>query len=239
MVLAQTGSIPPVASMTPESMNLAINTNALRPGGPVTLRKLIADAIALKRIDLIKTCFINRDTEGDTYRAIAALPDNEMRQKTAIMMLRVPTATCWPNKRLSMNMSGVEATGMHEPFISTVSNLLPGETLKKEMVATLAARQQLADRLLAALMAQGAAITENEKAILAAPLTPTALNDKAPPSQTTLPVPAQVPPVDSAKSLPAAATPQSAVAWPRHLFWLIGGAAVVAILMYFVLRKPG
>ena len=182
LALSQTVLPPSVADMTSELMNKAVNENALRPNGAVTLNKLIADAIALNRIDLIKACFTNPYTEGDTYRAIAALPNNELRQKAAIMMFRVSTASAWPNAKLFLNASSPQATGMYEPFISTVSSLLPGEALTEEMVATQAARHRLADRLLAALMAKGATLTESEKALLSAPSPTTALNDKASPS---------------------------------------------------------
>lgn len=163
----QAAPFPPVADMTPDMMNQAINANVLVPGGPAFRSKLIADAIALQRMDLIKTCFINPHTEGDTYRAITALPDNELRQKAAIMMMHVPTASIWPKE--AIQLFGVPATGMYEPFISTVPSLLPGEVLTKEMVATQAARNQLADRLLAALKAKGATVTETEKTLLTTP----------------------------------------------------------------------
>jgi hypothetical protein len=237
--LSQTASPSSVANMTPELMNKTINENALIPGGPVTLRKLVADAIALNRIDLIKTCFINPYTVGDALSAVAALPNNEVKQKAVIMMMRTPSTTCWPSEKLIMNMSGVSATGVIEPIISTIPSLLPGEVLTKEMVATQVARHKLADRLLAALMAQGATFTESEKALLSAPPSTTALNGKASPSQTMPPVPTQTKSIASAKSPSVAVTTQSAEAWPRYSLWLVVGAVAVTVLMYFVLRKPG
>ncbi len=155
-----------VADMTPELMDNAINTHVMVSGGPAMRRKLIADAILLKRIDLIQTCFVNGHTVGDVLNAIAELPNNVVKQKSVIMMLRTPSTTCWPKEGPLGFFSGVPATGMIEPMISTIPSLLPGETLKKDMVATQAARQQLADRLLSALMAKGIVVNENEKNIL-------------------------------------------------------------------------
>ncbi len=239
MLLAQTASIPPVASMTPESMHRAIKTASEEMKDAVLLRKLVADAIALKRVDLIQACFIDGHTVGDTLTAVAALPNNEVKQKAVIMMMRTPSATCWPSEKPLYVFSGVPATGLIEPIVSTIPSLLPGESLTKEMVATQAARHQLADRLLAALIAKGAILTEGEKALLSAPSPTAALNDKASPSQTKPPVPAQALPSSSAKPSSAATTTQKVEAWPQYLFWLIGGTVAVIVLTYVVMRKPG
>lgn len=240
LALSQSASLPPVTSMTPESLDRIINETVMKNGGPDLRRKLLADALTFKRIDLIKVFFVSPYTEGDTYRAIAALPDNEMRQKTAVMMLRIPTATCWPNEELFRNMSGVRATGMHEPFISTVSSLLPGEVLTKEMVATKAARQQLADRLLAALIAQGTVISVEEKAILEAP--PEAASKPAAvevPFPTGQPAAAQVssPAAPLATPSPEIAPSPKAATLPRHWLWLTGGILAVIFLGWQALKK--
>ncbi len=236
MALAQTNAISPVAEMTPETFNEAINSNALRPGGPVTLRKLVADAIALERIDLVHASYKNSFTEGDTYRAIVVLPDNELRRKLSIMIMRLPSATCWPNEKLFMNMSGVPATGVYEPFISTVATLLPGETLTKEMVVTQAARDRLADRLLAALVARGVVFSETEKSLLSGPPdTRVQTNAQGKAAEVRVPesAPAVTPESNSLEAHMRRADPTGSKTW----IWLVGGVILVALAWWKVSRN--
>lgn len=225
-----------VADMTPESMRKSIDSNALMPGGPVTLRQLIADAINLERMDLIYACFINAYTAGDTYRAIAALPDNELRQKAAIMIMRIPTASAWPPEGPLMLSSSLQATGIYEPFISTVATLLPGETLTKEMVVTQVARDRLADRLLAALVARGVVFSETEKSLLfGASETRTPTNTQSKEAEVRVPesAPAVTPESNPPERHMQGADPTGSKNW----IWLVGGAILAALAWWKITRN--
>lgn len=166
--LAQAVALPPFSSMTPEMMEKAINAKAMEPGGAERGRTLVQQAISKGRLDLVKVCFLNGYVQEDVRRAVAASPNTSLRHKAAIMMLRIDSTLCWPRDDPYVAFSGAPITGMVEPFVSTVATLLPGETLTKERVATKAARNQLADRLLAALIAQGGVISADEKPFLVA-----------------------------------------------------------------------
>lgn len=238
LVLSQTDSTPPVSSMTPEMMTHTLNANPLAIGGAERGRALVKEAIDLGRLDLMKACFLNGHVTGDFRRAVVALPDNELRRKAAIMMLRNPSTGCWPHDDPHVASFGIPITGMIEPVITTVSSLLPGEALKEEMVATKAAREKLADRLLAALIAQGTPISAEEKTLLeaqpeTAPIQPSSAPSPAQPPSAQVPpaAPAKLPPNTDPSSQPQA-EPQ-----PRHLWWLTGGALVLMVLAWKVLKK--
>ncbi len=241
LALSQTDSKINLGGMTPESLNHLFNDTAMKHGGPVLRLKLVAEAIELKRMDLIKTCFTNPYTVGDALQSIADLPDGEVRRKAAIMMLRTPSATCWPSEKLLIVMSGVAATGMIEPFISTVKNLLQ-TPLTKEMVATQVARAKLADELVAALQAQGVSFTDDEKGLLGIKsATQSAPAVVAPPSQVSPPVPqmpltAQAPPA-AAKPSPDKSTSKNVATLPPYYLWIAGAAATVIALGWLMQKK--
>lgn len=120
--------------------------------GPEIRRQIVSNALLTKRLDLIEVCFSNPMTLQDTFDAIVKMPNDDLRQRATIMMLRTPS-NLWPSERASFT-NGIEHKVMIEPFVSVIPKLLPNVQLNENWLKYQVGRTRLADDMEAALKAK-------------------------------------------------------------------------------------
>jgi hypothetical protein len=163
-VCAQTDQPNDYLDVTPAELNKRLNHTIHTPHGPIIRMQIFASAIATNRLDLIKVCFLNQYTCGETVKAVAEMPDGDLRQRATIAMLRTPNRMFWPAEQQGMDMHGIPPRLLVEPFISVIPQLLPNVKMNENWLKYQIVRTKLADDMEAVLNSRSAPAQPQQEA---------------------------------------------------------------------------
>jgi len=150
-------------SLTPDELNQRLNSTIHATRGPALRTQMFANALATNRLDLIRVCFVNQYTCLQTVKAVADMPDSELRQRATITILRTPNGMFWPPENPGIDMHGIEPRLLIEPFISVLPQLLPKVELTENWFKYQIGRTKLADDMEAVLNARGSKSGESAR----------------------------------------------------------------------------
>ena len=166
-------------------------------------------------------------------KAVAEMPDGDLRQRATIAMLRTPNGMFWPAEQQGMDMHGIPPRLLVEPFISVIPQLLPNVKLNENWLKYRIGREKLADDMEAVLNSRNSRSVEEAKSSEPKNSQIAGNVSTAPPSITDV----DLKPV----SAPNAATTSAANA-ERHngvpiFAWVVAGALGIALLLWFIKMK--